>query len=117
MPLLCLPFAFATQKLLHKNRDCIPGYRYIKAGVMLTDFVPDSQLQLKLFAGSPSAQLADQERKQKLMAAVDQLNSKLGRESVKLGATGLSREWKSHQANISPRYTTRWNELLVVKAC
>lgn len=94
-----------------------PGYCYSKAGVMLTDFVPDNQLQLKLFAGSPSAQLANHEGKQRLMAAVDHLNSKLGRESVRLGATGLSRDWKSHQANVSPRYTTRWDELLVVKAC
>lgn len=94
-----------------------PGYRYIKAGVMLTDFVPDSQLQLKLFSGNSSAQLADQERKQRLMAAVDQLNKKLGRESIRLGASGLARQWKSHQANVSPRYTTRWHELLVAKAC
>lgn len=93
-----------------------PGYRYIKAGVMLTDFAPDSQMQLKLFGGSLSTQLADHDRKQRLMATVDHLNLRLGRDSVKLGASGIIREWQSHPTNISPRYTTTWDELLVVKA-
>jgi DNA polymerase V len=47
---------------------------------------------------------------------VDSINQEWGRNTVLFAAAGLSKEWKMRQARRSPRYTTRWDELLVVKA-
>jgi DNA polymerase V len=110
-----------TPQLLHYARHLLtkiyrPGYRYAKAGVLLTDFARDDHLQLQLLAGSASEQLATHAREKKLMAALDAINHKWGRESVRAGASGLAREWQSRPTNVSPRYTTRWAELLTVRA-
>lgn len=110
-----------TPELVHYANHLVgkiyrEGYRYSKAGIMLTDFVSDKALQLKLFSGSPQFQLGDRARQQKLMEALDKLNGKWGRDSVRLGASGLTRDWKSRQSNISERFTTRWDELLTVRA-
>jgi DNA polymerase V len=50
------------------------------------------------------------------MAAMDAINRRMGRGTVKLLAEGLEQGWKMKQDLLSPAYTTRWDELPVVKA-
>ena len=90
-----------------------PGVAYHCAGVLLSGLEPVGQAQLGLFAGSA----ADQQRGRQLMATLDALNGRFGRQVVRLAAAGVrhapagsAREpaWAAHR---SPRYTTAWDEL------
>jgi hypothetical protein len=57
------------------------------------------------------------EKKKRLMSAINLLNRFWGPDTVFFGAQGLDeRGWQMKQARISPHYTTRWREVLVVHA-
>lgn len=86
-----------------------PGYRYQKAGVMLSELVPLDQCQGDLFAQTPQTT-----RSARLMAAMDSINRSMGSQTVKLAAEGFRQPWKMKQGNRSPGYTTRWGELPVI---
>jgi DNA polymerase V len=86
------------------------GYRYKKAGVMLTGLVPVHQQQTNLF------DTKDRERSQRLMAAVDYINTQMGAGTMQYAAVGLKPRWIVRCARRSPRYTTRWEEFVVVQA-
>src|SRR5262245_47796816 len=85
------------------------GYRYQKAGVILTALVPAHQIQAHLFDGH------DRERSQKLVAAIDTINREWGTGTIRYAAMGLKPGWLMRCARRSPRYTTRWEELAVVR--
>jgi len=85
------------------------GYRYKKAGVILTALVPAHQVQTHLFDRH------DRERSQRLMAALDAINTQWGTGTVRYGAMGLQPRWIMRCVRRSPRYTTRWEELVVVR--
>lgn len=85
------------------------GYRYKKAGVMLLDLVPASRVQPALF------DRPDDQRSLSRMRALDMLNSRFGRDTVTLGATGRRRAWKLRREFLSPSYTTCWDDLLLVR--
>jgi DNA polymerase V len=85
------------------------GYRYQKAGVILTALVPAHQVQTHLFDQH------DRERSQKLMAAIDTINKDWGSGTIRYAAVGLRPGWLMRCARRSPRYTTRWEELAVVR--
>lgn len=83
-----------------------PGFRYKKAGVMVACLVPEEASQLDLFNDDWY-----DERQRRLMAAVDGINARFGEETVTLAATGLTRPWRTKRELVSPRYTTRWEDL------
>jgi DNA polymerase V len=85
------------------------GYRYQKAGVILTALVPAHQIQAHLFDQH------DRERSQKLMTAIDTINREWGSGTIRYAAVGLRPGWVMRCARRSPRYTTRWEELAVVR--
>lgn len=97
----------AAKKLL--GRIYREGFGYKKAGVMLYDLRADVPEQGHLF-------LKSDPREQALMAACDRINQRFGRHAVRLAASGLRRAWEMQRRRTSPRYTTRWDELPVVKA-
>ncbi len=74
------------------------GYRYQKAGVMLSELVPRQYRQLDLF-GSVSA--ADNQSS-KLMSVMDLINARMGRGTLKLASEGFKQPWKMKQGNKSP---------------
>jgi DNA polymerase V len=85
------------------------GYRYTKAGVILTALVPVSQVQTHLFDRK------DRARSRRLMAAIDAINAEWGTGTIRYAAVGLRPGWLMRCARRSPRYTTRWTELAVVR--
>jgi DNA polymerase V len=102
-----------------------PGYNYAKAGVMLIDLAPAGRRQgeLGLFAGAAPGPGTGADRDQpRLMQAIDKLNRRYGRDSVQIGSAALTaggdeaRSWSARQERRSPRYTTRWEEMPVVRA-
>jgi DNA polymerase V len=93
-----------------------PGTAYHRAGVLFSSLEPEGQGQLGLF----SAPAADPQRSQQLMAALDGLNSRFGRQLVRLAAQGVAKKpdgqplepvWAGRSAHRSPLYTTGWDEL------
>ena len=86
------------------NKD----YEYRKAGIILSGLVPNEQLTKRLF---------DDERfckQHNLMKAVDSINKKFGKDTVRFGSVKTEGRWKMKQTRKSQSFTTNWNELLVV---
>jgi len=101
------------------------GFNYAKAGAVLTDLRPVGQEQgeLDLFAALEEEAAAPAElSRAKLMKAIGALNQRFARDSVRLGSTAAAssnaeiRVWATKQERRSPRFTTRWDEMLVVRA-
>jgi DNA polymerase V len=87
-----------------------PGFVYHKAGVFLTDIVPESERQQSVLAG------IDDERLLRAMYAVDGINCRHRRYTVRPLSLGVGRDWDMRRQKVSPRYTTRIDEVLRVKA-
>lgn len=85
------------------------GTVYKKAGVILSDFVPDNALQTNLFVAP-----ADHRRK-KLMNVIDNMNAAYRGDMLKFASSGTQKNWKMRSEKRSKRYTTRWAELCLVK--
>lgn len=88
-----------------------PGYRYIKAGVMLLDIAPSVSAQKGLFD-----QLEEQHRLKsiKLMETLDGLNKKYGHAAVGFGGPLSQGAWHARKSNRTPLYTADWTQLAVV---
>jgi DNA polymerase V len=83
------------------------GPRYGKAGVMLGDFSPETELQLPLVE-----QRTDSVKSDLLMRTIDKINKTGG--SVWFGGQRPEKDWFMRQAKLSPAYTTRWDCLPLV---
>ncbi len=90
-----------------------PGYRYVKAGVMLDDLRPRGMTQGTLFDSLPPEQ---DHRRETLMKLLDTTNKRWGRGSIGIGAAGVKDQggWGMERGLLSPRYTTNWDELRTV---
>ena len=85
------------------------GFRYKKAGIMLT-LLSDKGVQQGNLFDAP----ADQARSAALMSAMDEVNRLFGSAMLRSGASGTRQRWSMRSENRSPRFTTRWDELPVV---
>jgi DNA polymerase V len=85
------------------------GTAYKKAGIILLGLVSENLRQLHLW------DYRDRERYAELMDAIDRLNSELGAGTLFPAVVG-SPSWLARCERRSPRYTTRWDELPVVRA-
>ena len=88
------------------------GYAYQRAGVLLPDLVPAGVAQGSLFDPGPE----DTGRSDRLMEVLDRINRVHGRQAVYYAGETLSERWHMRQRLKSPAYTTRWNELPVVRS-
>jgi DNA polymerase V len=85
------------------------GYQYKKAGVIVMDITPEETNQISMFENTnPKHKL--------LMDVMDRLNSAIGQKKVKLASQALDRTWKMKQERLSPRYTTRLSEIIIINA-
>ncbi|HFF2129146.1 translesion error-prone DNA polymerase V subunit UmuC [Pseudomonas aeruginosa] len=86
-----------------------PGYAYSKAEVLLMDLCQRGEFTVDMFAATPRPG-AD-----RLMAVVDRINAQEGRGTVRLGRIPAAPKWAMRREMLSQRYTTRWDELMVVR--
>lgn len=86
------------------------GHRYQKAGVMLGDFYSQGVAQLNLFDDN-----APRPNSEKLMEVLDHLNAKDGRGTLYFAGQGIQTAWQMKRDMLSPRYTTRFSDLLRVR--
>ena len=84
------------------------GVNYKKAGVIVTGLVPTNNHQLNLF-------LHENPKHKPLMSAIDHLNKKFKTTAIKLANQDLQRTWKMKQEHLSPKYTTKINDIITVK--
>ena len=96
----------ATEAL---DRIWVDGYRYMKAGVILSDFFSQGVAQLNLFDERPPRPDSTA-----LMRVVDRLN-RSGRGSVWFAGQGVQKSWAMKREMLSPCYTTRYSDLPIVK--
>jgi DNA polymerase V len=59
----------------------------------------------------------DDDRRVWVMRAVDEINRRHGRYTVRPLAASSERRWEMRRQHLSPRYTTWLDEVLRVKAC
>ena len=86
------------------------GYRYKKAGVIISEIVPERPLQGDLF------DTRNREKFNKVMCVMDSLNASYGKQKVKIAAQGFDRKWKLKNEKLSPCYSTKLGDALVVGA-
>ena len=82
-----------------------PGYGYKKAGVILSEISSANQSQGDFFANAGTVEDGA------LMAALDAVNARYGKGTLKLSQDGSRRSWQMRQEHKSPAYTTNWDEL------
>ncbi len=104
----------STPALIRQALRCLAeiyrqGFAYQKAGVMLTGLTREGMRQQSLFSPLPEDDSA-------VMAALDRINARWGRDTVHYASSGLARPWCMSREHKSPAYTTSWKELPVVRA-
>lgn len=87
-----------------------PGYEYLKAKVVATELSSVGEVQGSLFAAP-----VDTEKRDRLIAVMNNLNRKLSPDAVKFGAMSLKPTWAMRSDYSSQRYTTHWGEIPSVK--
>jgi DNA polymerase V len=97
-------------RLATKGLDMIfkEGYRYMKCGVIVSDLVSEETLQSNLFDDQ------NRSRNKIAMQAMDSVNKTIGKETVRIGAQGFTRTYRLKSEHLSPRYTTRFDQLLTI---
>jgi DNA polymerase V len=114
-PSLTIPLPQATDDTLRLTQAALwalkriyrPGYAYQKAGVALLNLTDASTPQLDLFSKA-----RDNTR---LMQVMDRINAVWGRGTLRSAAEGTRRDWKMKRERMSPGYTTRWDQLPIVR--
>ncbi|MCA8287603.1 Y-family DNA polymerase [Burkholderia vietnamiensis] len=81
-----------------------PGFRYAKAGVMLLDLTDRAVEQADLFTGPAP-------HRERLMAALDAVNDRFGRGTLRVGNVEGHQAWHMSQNAKTPNYTTEWEGL------
>jgi DNA polymerase V len=83
------------------------GEIYKKAGVIVTQIIPQDQKQFHLFE-------EENPKHQKLMKVMDDFHKKTGERKIRLGNQDLQRTWKMKQNHLSRKYTTDIKEIFTV---
>lgn len=102
---LLIRFAMNALKRIYKA-----GYHYMKAGVMLLDLVPDHTIQMSLFGE------ANHSRDRKIMQTLDRTNQDFGKNMLRYGTHAYETKWHLRTMHLSPRYTTRLDQIMKVKS-
>lgn len=83
---------------------------YGRVGVLLSDLSPQTLAPTEsLFEESESKSRAG------LMETLDAIDKKYGKNTIFPAVVGLKQSWSQRQEFRSPRYTTEWNEIPVIK--
>lgn len=86
------------------------GYKYQKAGVMLTSIIPYDRMQFDMFDST-------NRNKMKIVTdLIDEINEVYGKDTVFYASLGIKRTWQMKREMKSPHYTTNWDELPIVYA-
>jgi DNA polymerase V len=117
-PSVCVPLPMPTADpvILTKAAHAllpriVEGIRYARAGIMVTDLRPTgNQAPLSLFENP--------HEERHIGELLEDVTRRYGRGSIGLGFAGIrgGPDWTMKRDMLSPRYTTHWDELPLVKA-
>ena len=104
-----------SAELVHYAKDALKrifkeGYWYKKVGVMVFELTPENTQQTNLFRNP-----VNDEKGQKLMTVLDQINARYGKNTVKVAAQGEGKTWRLRREHLSPCYTTQLKDVFWVK--
>ena len=85
------------------------GFAYKKCGVLLLGLEPRRLRQAQLFPA------IDFEKREKLNVAIDEIQEEYGNRALFPACRGVHQTWKMRRNQSSPRWTTQWEEIPVVK--
>lgn len=108
------PMTSDSLELIAAARRCADrawrdGYAYTKAGILLDDLTSAADRPRTLFEG-------DSERRDKLMAAIDDINGRFGKFTLVTAGQGFRRQWRLRSDMRSPAWTTSIAEVPIVRA-
>jgi len=92
------------------KRIYLEGYQYKKSGVVLMDLREEGKEQFSLF----DTKLTDEDSP-KIMQALDAINGRFGRGTLKLGSSMGENRYKMVFQKKTPCYTTEWLEIPAIK--
>lgn len=84
-----------------------PGIAYKKAGVFIFDITPKNESQLDLFNAAPASD--------SLMQAMDRINHRWGRGTIRMAAAGVKRDWRMLCEHRSGKTQLAWDDLVEVR--
>ncbi len=91
----------------------VSGYKYNKAGVLLSDLRTDRNFQADLLAQTPDTH--ERERSDKLMEAIDRINHGGHSRNIFFASQGIEKDKSfSNKQSLSPCYTTDWDDLPII---
>ena len=105
-----------TPHLLHYGKSALnsiflEGHLYKKVGVTLLDLTEKNCIQTDFF----QEPIEENKKHTRAMRVLDTIQNKMGKGSISLAAEGIHKPWKEKKNIISPRYTTRWDEILTIQ--
>ena len=107
---------FINAALNGLERIFAPGFAYAKAGVMLYGLERADAMQGSLLALAAGNDASGDGRRHRLMRSLDDINGRFGRDTVIFGAQGMGHApWHMRQEHRSPRMTTCWDEIPLVR--
>lgn len=112
---IVLPLPYATNSGIELSKFATmalkkifkKGYHYKKAGVIVFNFIPETEKQWNIFENSNAKHIP-------LMKAVDVINTWYGQQKVRLASQDLKRIWKMKQERLSPKYTTKLSDIITI---
>jgi len=96
-------YAMNELRLFHET-----GTEYKKAGVIITEIVPDTQVQQNLF------DKLDREKHKNLMSVLDKVNSHIGQNAVRIATNTFDSEWQMKREHLTNSYTTNLEDIIGV---
>ena len=96
-------YALTALRNIYRN-----GYLFKKAGVIITEIVPDDAIQRNLFSAT------DSDKQKRLMNVVDKLNKGFAQNKLSLAVQGINTKWNLKQELLSPRYTTKLSDIITI---
>ncbi|WP_061778808.1 Y-family DNA polymerase [Sphingomonas sanguinis] len=108
------PMTSDSLELIAAARRCAErawrdGYAYTKAGILLDDLTIASERPRTLFEG-------DSDRRDRLMAALDQVNGRFGKLTIVTAGQGFRRQWQLRSDMRSPAWTTNIADVPIATA-
>jgi DNA polymerase V len=104
-----------TRQIITYAKRClskifIQGHMYKKVGIMLLDLVDEDYNQ-----GSLLSEAKLEVKSSQVMSLLDNVNAKMGRNTLFFAAQGAERTWQTRAAFKSNNYTGDWNQLIEIK--
>lgn len=93
------------------DRLWLPNVKYSKSGILLSEFSPSGQVQLNLLDNRHAFRKSGE-----LMRKIDQINH--GKSAIWFAGQGIQSQsalWKMKQQFLSPRWTTQFSDIPIVK--